>query len=533
MAIRSKEELRKLKESGGKVDAQSTGGGNFGDIVRSAIGQGFLLGYGDEAEAFVRSLGSKREYKDIVSDIRNDIDTFRKKNPGVAITSEIAGSIIPSLVAGAFTGGTGTAGVLGATTARLAATAPKTVSALKTIAPQAAIGGIYGSGVSEGDIGERLKSGGISAGISGTVGPVLQKTFPIVGSGARELMKKGVQLTPGQATGNTVIGGSLKNLEETLNLMPLLGTQKALDRSVQTFNKSVYNDIAKKIDVKIPSNLEIDDIPAYMYNQTTNKLNQSARGLVIKNAKEFNKKINNIITKESSGLTKAEQNVLKVRLARLVGDSDDVITGKSVQQLDQQLRRLGTAYGTSPDPSAKFLKDTINEIDDLFVTSLTGKGNSVEKYKAAKSAYGDFMTTAKAGTSSVDDSIFTPNQLLRASKAADKSVGKKQTFLKQGRLQDIGRQGQEILGRKIGDSGTALRNIGMNVASGAGIGGASYVFGAPVLGATTAYLGALQTPQTTRALLELLNATSRGTVAGVPIGSAYGTDYLRPKPRQD
>ena len=132
MAIRSKEELRKLKESGGKADAQSTGGGNFGDIVRSAIGQGFLLGYGDEAEAFVRSLGSKREYKDIVSDIRNDIDTFRKKNPGVAITSEIAGSIIPSLVAGAFTGGTGTAGVLGATTARLAATAPKTVSALKT-----------------------------------------------------------------------------------------------------------------------------------------------------------------------------------------------------------------------------------------------------------------------------------------------------------------------------------------------------------------------------------------------------------------
>lgn len=315
--------------------------------------------------------------------------------------------------------------------------------------------------------------------------------------------------------------------------MPLLGTQKALDRSVQTFNKSVYNDIAKKIDVKIPSNLAIDDIPGYIYNQTTNKLNQSARGLVINNAKEFNKKINNIITKESSGLTKAEQNVLKVRLARLVGDSDDVITGKSVQQLDQQLRRLGTAYGTSPDPSATFLKNTINEIDDLFVTSLTGKGNSVEKYKAAKSAYGDFMTTAKAGTSSVDDSIFTPNQLLRASKAADKSVGKKQTFLKQGRLQDIGRQGQEILGRKIGDSGTALRNIGMNVASGAGIGGASYMFGAPVMGATAAYLGALQTPQTTRALLELLNATSRGTVASVPIASAYGTDYLRPEPRQE
>ena len=79
MAIKSKEELRKLKASGGNANAQSSGGGNFGDIVRSAIGQGFLLGYGDEAEALVRSLGSKREYKEIVGDIRNDIDTFRKK----------------------------------------------------------------------------------------------------------------------------------------------------------------------------------------------------------------------------------------------------------------------------------------------------------------------------------------------------------------------------------------------------------------------------------------------------------------------
>jgi len=529
MAIRSKEELRKLKASGDDASAQSSGGGNFGDIVRSAIGQGFALGYGDEVEAFVRSIGSKREYKDIVGDIRSDIDTFRKKNPGVAITSEIAGAIIPSLLAGAFTGGAGTAGVLGSTVTRLAASAPRVASALKTIAPQAAVGGIYGSGVSEGDIGERLKSGGISAGISGTLGPVAQKVLPIVGSGARELMRKGVQLTPGQATGNTVIGGSLKNLEETLNLMPLLGTQKALDRSVQTFNKAVYNDIAKKIDVKIPSNLAIDDIPGYIYNQTTNKLNQSAGGLVINNAKEFNKKINNIITKESSGLTKAEQNVLKVRLARLVGDSDDVITGKSVQQLDQQLRKLGTAYGTSPDPSAKFLKDTINEIDDLFVTSLTGKGNSVKQYKAAKSAYGDFMTTAKAGTSSVNDSIFTPNQLLRASKAADKSVGKKQTFLQQGRLQDIGRQGQDILGRKIGDSGTALRNIGMNMASGAGIGGAAYAGGLPVVAGTGAYLTALQNPTSTRGLTELLNLLGRGSAATAPYLSATGTEYARSK----
>ena len=246
-----------------------------------------MLGYGDEAEAFVRSLGGKREYKDIVGDIRNDIDTFRKKNPGVAITSEIAGAIIPSIVAGLATGGTGTAGVLGTTAARVAATAPRTAKVLKTVAPQAAVGGVYGSGVSEGDIGDRVKSGAVSAGISGTVGPVAQKVLPIVGSGARDLIKKGVQLTPGQATGNTVVGGALKNLEETLNLVPLLGTQKALDRSVTSFNKAVYNDIAKKINVKIPSNISADDIPNFIFNETTKALNKSASGLQIKGAKRI------------------------------------------------------------------------------------------------------------------------------------------------------------------------------------------------------------------------------------------------------
>ncbi len=524
--MKTLEELKKLKESGSTTSTKPTGDSNFGDIVRSAIGQGFMLGYGDEAEAFVRSLGSKREYKDIVGDIRNDIDTFRKKNPGVAITSEIAGAIIPSIVAGLATGGTGTAGVLGTTAARVAATAPRTAKVFKTVAPQAAVGGVYGSGVSEGDIGDRVKSGAVSAGISGTVGPVAQKVLPIVGSGARDLIKKGVQLTPGQATGNTVVGGALKNLEETLNLVPLLGTQKALDRSVTSFNKAVYNDIAKKINVKIPSNISADDIPNFIFNETTKALNKSASGLQIKGAKEFNKQINNIIEDASKGLTKAEQNVLSRRLARLTGNSDDVISGKSVQDIDRTLRQLKTSYSTNPDPSSKFILDAVNDIDDLFISKLSGKGNSVANYKNAKSAYGDFMTTAKAGTSSVNDNIFTPNQLLRASKAADKSVGKKQTFLNQGTMQDIGKQGQDILGRNIGDSGTTIRSAALNMMSGAGMGGASYAGGPAVAIPAATYMAGLQTPQTTRALLELLNAFGRGTSATVPMASAYGTQAI-------
>ena len=136
------------------------------------------------------------------------------------------------------------------------------------------------------------------------------------------------------------------------------------------------------------------------------------------------------------------------------------------------------------------------------------------------------MTTSRAGTSGVNDNIFTPNQLLRASKTGDKSVNKKQTFLNQGRMQDLGQDAQGIFGRTIGDSGTGIRNIGLNFASGGGLVGASTMGGVPVAGASAAYLAALQQPQTTRALLEILNAGSRGAVATVPMASAYGTKAI-------
>ena len=93
-------------------------------------------------------------------------------------------------------------------------------------------------------------------------------------------------------------------------------------------------------------------------------------------------------------------------------------------------------------------------------------------------------------------------------------------------MQDIGKQGQDVLGRNIGDSGTTIRSAALNLASGGGIGGAAYAGGPAVAVPTAAYLGALQTPQTTRALLELLNATSIGTGAAVPMASAYGTQGL-------
>jgi len=66
------------------------------DFGRTLGGQGALLGFGDELEAKLRTIGSDRPYEDIVAEVRADIASFAERNPGTAITAEIIGAIAPT-----------------------------------------------------------------------------------------------------------------------------------------------------------------------------------------------------------------------------------------------------------------------------------------------------------------------------------------------------------------------------------------------------------------------------------------------------
>lgn len=79
-------------------------GNYFGNLLRTGAGQGFALGFGDELEAGFRSAMSQftdnpRDYKEIRDEVRKEIKRFQTDNPGVAITSEIVGGIVPTVAA--------------------------------------------------------------------------------------------------------------------------------------------------------------------------------------------------------------------------------------------------------------------------------------------------------------------------------------------------------------------------------------------------------------------------------------------------
>ena len=72
------------------------------------------------------------DYGDKVKDVRQEIADYQALNPGKSISAEIGGAIIPTAIAGLFSGGTGSAAGGAATTARIASRAPSVAQAIRT-----------------------------------------------------------------------------------------------------------------------------------------------------------------------------------------------------------------------------------------------------------------------------------------------------------------------------------------------------------------------------------------------------------------
>ena len=455
---------------------EKLGPSTFTNVLRSAIGQGLALGFGDEVEAFVRSLGSDRKYSELVKEVRGDIDRFREESPVLAYGSELLG--------GALTGGAGVGRTVGSTALR-----------------SAAVGAGYGAGQADGDIQDRLQGAALGSVLSGSMGAAAKKILPGVSAQARQLQKEGVELTPGMALEGT-IGKGVKELEETLTSLPLLGTGPAFTRTKESFTKSIINKALNDIDETLPNNLSIDDATLFLTNKVGKALDNSIESLKIKDAQKLTSQMESLLRREGafspSEIKNIKNSLFKTTFSKA---SDNQLTGKSLQNADEVLRKKINRFGSSTDAVQREQGDAYRKLYKLFEDTLKkdNTASDVSKYLQAKKAYAKEQVIRKASTASTKDATFTPGQLLQASKSADKSAQKGLTFQGKGLLQPEGRVAQDVIGRSVGDSGTAGRLLGTGLL----LGGASFVN--PAVG-IAAGLGAsaYRNPLTQRALLEAL-----------------------------
>lgn len=141
------------------------------NVARSVLGQGLMMGWGDEAEAYVRSRYTGRPYEEVLAEIRAENEEYNKRNPYGAVIGEVAGGMLPTAAALALTPVTGGASL----PAAFMGPAGRYVMGRAMQVPVAygaGIGATQGfiSGAGSAEEGDRLSEGAIGGGIGGAFG---------------------------------------------------------------------------------------------------------------------------------------------------------------------------------------------------------------------------------------------------------------------------------------------------------------------------------------------------------------------------
>lgn len=140
--------------------------------ARAAIGQGAMMGWGDEAEAWLRSKLGEGEYEDLVKRIRKEYGAYSERNPITSAVAEFGGGVVPGLAAmfvpGGQPAGAAQMGTAGATALSRLMNRP----IAKSIAAGTATGAVSGAGsADEESRGAGAVTGGVMGGALGAAVP--------------------------------------------------------------------------------------------------------------------------------------------------------------------------------------------------------------------------------------------------------------------------------------------------------------------------------------------------------------------------
>jgi hypothetical protein len=256
--------------------------------------QGLSFGFSDEIEAAVKAAFTKGSYQDNVEAVREGIKQYQKQNPVAAMSSELAGALLPAAV------------TMGAAAPAVAARAPQLAGAVTrstqavtsalpsamqgtNIGAQVSRGALYGAaggalggaGQAEGDMSSRLQGAAVGAGLGGAIGAAVPPAMGLIGYGAgkardvlgrsgaaaqqkasqliiqgmerdqltpQELQRRLMQSTPGKPTTLADIGGEslLSRASGAVNVPGAAKSEKGefLQERVRTQSDRVIADLA-------------------------------------------------------------------------------------------------------------------------------------------------------------------------------------------------------------------------------------------------------------------------------------------------
>ena len=467
-----KQKYISLKTSGTSGEAVDYSKG--AERARQALGQGLALGFGDEIEAGVRSLGSDDSYEEIRDRLRAKNKAYRTENPKEALGLELGGSML-----------TGVGGLTRFGLAKGAKTGIGTV-----MGTNAGLGGAYGLGTSEsdtlagqaGDVGVGATIGGVGAGAMQGIGRILK---PVVSDYSKKLAQKAVARDSGYITKGQAVGGVSGKIEEALgNTLP--SVKKARLEGLKGYNDDVVesvfrstikgsgkNDkIIKKLNDKF-ANAEtvtekmrvIDDAVNAQYNKAFQ--GTDGKGLIIKKNADIQRELKEWVVNNADGKSKSEIAQLK----RLANEFNERLglskKGQSAKNMQKTLKDNAHKASQNVDSKIANTAEAQRELTELFTKNMIKQNpKSAKILKDIDDAYGNVVNLRDVIGSSSGKEAFTVNQVLKKFTNGKKQLAERKT---KGMDDFVSEEAQRALENTVGDSGTSLGAVSLG--SVAGIGG--------------------------------------------------------------
>jgi len=170
------------RRAAGPSGARQVSGAERARGLTRAAAQGATFGFGEEAEALVRSLAPGKTYGEEVKRIRGEMQAYREAEPGKAMAAEIAGGFVPGL-------GLATKAVQGVRGAGAVAKALTKSAGLQ--------GALAGAGTTEGGLAERAAGASVGGTVGGVLGYGTGRAAEVVGRGiARARLGGGIRRGP-------------------------------------------------------------------------------------------------------------------------------------------------------------------------------------------------------------------------------------------------------------------------------------------------------------------------------------------------
>jgi len=306
--------------------------------------------------------------------------------------------------------------------------------------------------------GKQTAEGAAAGAVLGAVGSRLSKPNP-----DKELLKQhGIRMTPGELTDMSLV----RRAEEAARSFPIVGTviRRAEDTGVKDYNRAIYDMALAPIGQKYKGGdlvgtegvKKVEEQIGDAYDRVLPHVHFRADQNL---ANDFHR-LSSLVRQMPPDQVNQFNNIATERVIRRLQPTG-TMDGETFKQLQSELTYMAGGMHASGDAAQRHLGDAIDELNDMLRRNLSRQNPKyaadIEDANRASSMYARIRRAATNRPTS--SGIFTPADMLSALRSLDRTPGHGQFARGLAPMQPLSTSAQEIMGKRLADSGTPERQF--------------------------------------------------------------------------